>query len=82
VTFHRSRLCHIVIDCEDLARAAKFWAAALGAVEEPVNEPSRYVYRRLKLPDSDIRVLLQCTNDKKTSTCVPRNSSGLEIPAG
>ena len=28
---------------------------------------SRQVYRKLRLPDSDIRILLQKTNDKKTS---------------
>lgn len=28
---------------------------------------SRHVYRRLRLPDSDVRVLLQRTSDSKTS---------------
>ena len=64
---HRSRLCHIVIDCDDLDAAVRFWAAALGATEQPVAEASRHVYRQLKLPDSDVRVLLQHTNDAKTS---------------
>jgi predicted enzyme related to lactoylglutathione lyase len=67
VTSHRSRLCHIIIDCNDLNRATAFWAAALGATEEPIAEPSNQVYRRLRLPDSDIRVLLQHTDDEKTS---------------
>ena len=64
---HRSRLCHIVIDCDDLDSATAFWAAALAATEEPIAEPSRQVYRRLRLPDSDIRVLLQHTTDQKAA---------------
>jgi predicted enzyme related to lactoylglutathione lyase len=64
---HRSRLCHFVIDCNDLDRAVQFWAAALGAIEEPLRPPSREVYRRLRLPDSEIRILLQRTDDIKAS---------------
>lgn len=64
---HRSRLCHFVIDCDDLERAVEFWSAALDAAEEPLPESSRPVYRRLRLPDSEIRVLLQRTSDVKTS---------------
>lgn len=62
---HRSRLAHFVIDVPDLDRATTFWLAALGAAEEPVNPASRHVYRRLRLPDTEVRVLLQCTNDPK-----------------
>jgi uncharacterized glyoxalase superfamily protein PhnB len=64
---HRSRVCHFVLDCNDLDNAVTFWAAALDATEEPVSEGSRAVYRRLRLPDSDIRILLQFTDDPKTS---------------
>ncbi len=64
---HRSRLCHFVIDCDDLDRATRFWSAALDAIEEPVNEESRAVYRRLRLPDSEVRILLQRTDDRKIS---------------
>lgn len=64
---HRSRLCHFVIDVPDLDQGTSFWSAALNAAEEPVPEPSRHVYRRLRLPDSDIRILLQKTSDQKTS---------------
>jgi predicted enzyme related to lactoylglutathione lyase len=67
VTSHRSRLCHFVIDCNDLDRAVEFWSATLDATEEPIPEPSRHVYRRLRLPDADIRILLQHTDDEKTS---------------
>jgi hypothetical protein len=64
---HRSRLCHLVIDVADLDRGAWFWSAALNAAEEPLPEQSRPVYRRLRLPDSEIRILLQKTSDAKAS---------------
>lgn len=64
---HRSRLCHFVIDCDDLDRATSFWSAALDATEEPLPEKTRVVYRRLRLPDSNVRILLQRTNDQKAS---------------
>jgi predicted enzyme related to lactoylglutathione lyase len=67
MTHHRSRICHFVLDCNDLDRATAFWSAALDAVEELLSDTSRHVYRRLRLPDSDIRILLQLTNDAKTS---------------
>jgi predicted enzyme related to lactoylglutathione lyase len=64
---HRSRLCHFVIDVPDLDRGVSFWSAALGAVDEPLPEISSGVYRHLRLPNSEIAVLLQKTNDKKIS---------------
>ena len=63
---HRSRLAHLVIDVADLDRGTAFWSAALGAVEEPISPASSQVYRRLRLPDASIRVLLQLTSDPKT----------------
>jgi len=63
---HRSRLCHFVIDVDDLDLGVAFWSAALDAKEEPLAETNRSVYRRLKLPDPDIRILLQQTGDAKT----------------
>ena len=63
---HRSRLCHFVIDVDDLDQGLAFWSAALDAKEEPLSEASYRVYRRLRLPDSDIRILLQRTDDLKT----------------
>lgn len=62
---HRSRLCHIVIDCNDLERAISFWSAALGATAEPVNPASAHIYGRLKLPEDEIRVLLQLVPEAK-----------------
>jgi predicted enzyme related to lactoylglutathione lyase len=64
---HRSRLCHFVIDVDDLDQAVTFWSAALDATEESLSEKSRHIYRRLRLPDADIRVLLQRTDDEKVS---------------
>jgi predicted enzyme related to lactoylglutathione lyase len=67
MTSHRSRLCHFVLDCDDLDAAVAFWSAALAATEEPVQPESRPVYRRLRLPDSQVRLLLQRTGDRKVS---------------
>lgn len=62
---HPSRLCHFVIDVSDLDQGVAFWSAVLDATEEPLAPSSRRVYRRLRLPDSEIRVLLQRTSDPK-----------------
>jgi Glyoxalase-like domain len=64
---HRSRLCHFVIDVSDLDEGVSFWSAALDAAEEPVSQGSRHVYRRLRLPGCDVRVLLQKTSDAKAA---------------
>jgi predicted enzyme related to lactoylglutathione lyase len=64
---HRSRLCHFVIDVSDLDQGVSFWSAALSAVEERLPDISSHIYRQLRLPDSEVRVLLQKTNDKKIS---------------
>ena len=64
---HRSRVCHFVIDVPDPDQGVTFWSAALGAVEEPLPEISSGIYRHLRLPDSEIRILLQKTSDPKVS---------------
>ena len=64
---HRSRVCHSVIDVDDLDQAVKFWSSALEATEDHVSPASRDTYRKLRLPDSEIRILLQKTNDMKVS---------------
>jgi predicted enzyme related to lactoylglutathione lyase len=64
---HRSRVCHFVIDVPDLDQGVSFWSAALGGTEEPVSERSRPIYRHIRLPDSNIRILLQRTADEKVS---------------
>ena len=63
---HRSRVCHFVIDVDDLDHGVTFWSAALDAKEEQLGEASRHVYRRLRLPDSTTRILLQRTDDPKS----------------
>jgi Glyoxalase-like domain len=64
---HRSRVCQFVIDVSDLDQGAAFWTAALDGIEEETSETSRKIYRRIRLPDSEIRILLQKTGDRKTS---------------
>ena len=66
MTLHRSRVAHLVVDVGDLERGTAFWSAALGAAEEPLNPESSKVYRRLRLPDAPVRVLLQLTTDPKS----------------
>ncbi len=56
-----------MIDVSDLDRAAVFWGRALGATEESLRPDSHRVYRQLRLPDSEIRILLQATADAKAS---------------
>ena len=62
-----TRLCHFVIDVQDLDQGVAFWTEALDAVDEPLPEISSHIYRRLRLPDTEIAVLLQKTDDKKLS---------------
>ncbi len=64
---HRSRVCQFVIDVSDLDQGVAFWTAALDGAEEETSETSREIYRRIRLPDSEIRILLQKTGDRKIS---------------
>ena len=52
---HPSRVAHFVIDVDDLDKGVAFWPAALDAKEEPLSEASSQVYRKLRLPDSEVR---------------------------
>ena len=65
---HKSRLCYITIDINDFDKAVDFYSKALNAELEgfPTTGNSDTVYRRLKLPDSDIRILLQLVPEEKT----------------
>ena len=67
MTAHRSRVAHFVIDVDDLEQGVDFWTAALAATEEPVSDHSRHIYRKLRLPDANIRILLQRTDDPKVA---------------
>jgi predicted enzyme related to lactoylglutathione lyase len=64
---HRSRVAYFTIDVDDLDAAVTFWSAALGAITEPGGTTTRHIYRKLRLPDAEVRVLLQRTDDAKTS---------------
>jgi hypothetical protein len=69
---HRSRVCQFVIDVPDLDQGVAFWTAALDADEEGTFEASRQIYRRIRLPDSEIRILLQkpTTARNRKSACI------------
>ena len=62
---HAGRLAHFVIEVDDLDAGVTSGAAALDAMEESLSEASSKVYRRLRLPDSEVRILLQRTDDPK-----------------
>lgn len=67
MSLHHSRVAHFVIDVDNLDDGVAFWSAALDATEESLNPESSKVYRRLKLPDSEVRILLQQTTDTKSA---------------
>jgi hypothetical protein len=50
-----------------LDQGVAFWSAVLYATEETLGVDSQPIYRRLELPESEIRVLLQRTDDRETS---------------
>jgi Glyoxalase-like domain len=59
-------ICSIGTPASDSSET-KLWRSSRGATEDQVSPGIRQVYRKLRLPDSDIRVLLQKTDDEKTS---------------
>ncbi|MEQ7006439.1 VOC family protein [Actinopolymorpha sp. B17G11] len=78
MTGHRSRLCYFTIDVDDLDQGVAFWSAALDAEALPGSHTSGHIYRRLRLPDSDILVLLQATPDAKVDEHKERMHLDLE----
>jgi predicted enzyme related to lactoylglutathione lyase len=44
-----------------------FWSGALGAEREPFDDMEQQIYRRLRLPGENIRVLLQAVPESKSS---------------
>jgi predicted enzyme related to lactoylglutathione lyase len=58
---HHSRLCAVLIDCNtsDLARAADFWASALGRPVDPEHPGSDANYRMLETPPDEPIVQIQ-----------------------
>lgn len=73
-----SRLAQFVIDVADLDEGVAFWSAALHATPEPIDPNSESVYRRLILPNENVRVLLQLTNDLKRS---PKERMHIDLEA-
>lgn len=58
---HRSRLCAVLIDCQDgdIDEAAAFWAKALGRPVDPDHPGTRGNYRMLATPPDEPIVQLQ-----------------------
>ena len=61
---HHSRLHSIVIDCNDLDAAARFWAHALGT---EVAEDEQPPYAVLKASPGGVRIVLQAVPEPKTA---------------
>ena len=59
---HRSRLSAIVIDCNDLDIAARFWTGALGTEVDRTDHP----YAFLKGGAGSLRVVLQLVPEPRT----------------
>ncbi len=60
---HRSRLCAIVIDVNDLDEGARFWASALGTTVSSTEPP----YAWLKGGAGDLMVGVQLVPEPKTA---------------
>lgn len=58
---HHSRLCSLVLDCEDgnLVAASAFWSAALGKPVATSDEDGDGTYAVLETARDELRVLLQ-----------------------
>ena len=58
---HKSRLAGFIIDCDtdDLDRAARFWAAALGAPAQPQTDITESQYVSLDMPPDEPYVEVQ-----------------------
>jgi predicted enzyme related to lactoylglutathione lyase len=64
---HQSRICYITIDVNNMEAATRFWLAALGAEVESISEASAPIFQRLKVPQQDIRILLQLVPEAKAA---------------
>ena len=64
---HRSRICYVTIDVNDHNKALDFWSSALGATPNYDDSWKDSVYRRLKIPNQDIQILLQLVPEEKLS---------------
>jgi predicted enzyme related to lactoylglutathione lyase len=61
MSMHKSRLGTLVIDCrtQDLEAAAAFWAEALGAPAQALDDPDAANYRQLKMAAGQPLMLVQ-----------------------
>jgi predicted enzyme related to lactoylglutathione lyase len=64
---HKSRLCYITIDVNDLKKGVEFWSRALGAKLEPIGDASKAIFQRIEIPNHNLHVLLQLVPEKKQS---------------
>lgn len=79
---HKSRVAYLVIDCADLERAAQFWSAAVGGPIDVDQSFGDGIYRIVKLPDSDIRLLMQLVpEDKATKSRVHIDIESSDVEA-
>ncbi len=82
---HKSRLCQLVIDVNDLDAGEAFWAAAVSGRVEPISEASTGTYRRLRLPHTELRLLLQLVPEPKrckSRTHLDIEATDIEAEAG
>ena len=64
---HLSRLCHFVIDVFDLDQGVRSGRQHSMRLRNPCLNQFAPILRRLRLPDSEICILLQKTGDEKAS---------------
>jgi predicted enzyme related to lactoylglutathione lyase len=62
---HRSRICQVVLDCNDLSQAVEFWSAALGRVAETVAPPSGDIYARIPAALGEVALLFELVPELK-----------------
>ena len=55
-----------MIEVDDLDQGVALWSVALDAKEEPLSHATSQVYRRLRVPDWEVRILLQRTADLRS----------------
>ena len=79
---HHSRLCALLIDCkcEDVAAAARFWAAALGRAIDPQHPGTRGNYVMLTTPPGEPLVQIQrVTHDSRVHLDIETDDIEAEV---
>ena len=64
---HRSRVCYVTMDTNDLASSVAFWSAALGVDEDPVGPASAHIYARLRGGLGGVSLLFQLVPELKAT---------------